>query len=54
MVAALEIYKETGDAIPVRELLRWGRWTEVGRPPPDSRPMPARNWWGALRNRLGI
>jgi hypothetical protein len=54
MAAALEIYRETGDTTPVRELLQWGRWTEVERPPSNHRPMPARDWWGALRNWLGF
>jgi filamentous hemagglutinin len=51
MVAALEILTETGDEMPLRELLRWGLWADVPMAPTDSRPMPSRRWWGALRNR---
>ncbi len=54
MVAALEIYRETKDATAVNELLRWGQWDEVSGPPPDSRPLPARDWLGAWRNWLGF
>jgi hypothetical protein len=54
MVAALEVYRKTGDATAVLELLRNGLWTDVAVPPSDSRPMPARRWWGAFRNWLGI
>jgi len=52
MVAALELYRETGDDRYVMELLLRGRWTLVGRPR-SSRPMPARAWWGRLRNWVG-
>jgi len=54
MVAALELYRETGDPSALRALMQWGLWDDVAEPPLDSRPMPARYWWGALRNWLGI
>lgn len=54
MVAALELFHETGDAAAVVDLLRWGRWTNVNRSPSDRRPLPSRNWWGAFRNWLGF
>jgi hypothetical protein len=54
MVAALEIYKETGDPFAILELLKWGLFPEVPNAPNDGRPMPSRNWWRALRNWLGI
>ena len=52
MAAALELFRQTGDDRFVRELLRWGRWS-IGLRPSMSRPMPARSWWGRLRNRIG-
>ena len=52
MVAALELYAELGDPIIAQELLRWGRWARK-QAPSSSRPMPARDWWGKLRNWLG-
>ena len=54
MAAALELYQETGDSAPVRELLHRGRWTARDCAPAFSRPLPSRHWWGALRNRLGL
>jgi filamentous hemagglutinin len=54
MAAALELFHETGDTAPVWELLRWGRWTELDKPPSDRRPLPARPWWGAFRNWIGF
>jgi hypothetical protein len=54
MAAAMEIYRETRNPTPVLELLRWGRWDSVAHPPLDSRPLPARHWWGALRNWLNL
>ncbi|MBY0523728.1 MAG: hypothetical protein K2R98_10035 [Gemmataceae bacterium] len=54
MVAALELYAETGEPDFVFTLLEWGFWDDVVRVPINSRPMPARNWWGALRNRWGF
>ncbi len=54
IVAALEIYRETGDLTPVLEPLRHGEWADRPRPPSDARPLPFRNWWGRLRNRIGI
>ena len=53
MVAALEIYEETGDMMPVRQLLAWGKWDDVPHPHPESRPIPSRHWWGAIRNWIG-
>jgi hypothetical protein len=54
MVAALELFQETGDDTAVRALLKWGRWSLVAEPPSDSRPFPSRSKWGAFRNWLGI
>jgi len=54
MAAALEIYQETSDDCPTRELLRCGRWDLRGRGPAGSRPLPSRRWWGAFRNWLGL
>jgi hypothetical protein len=53
MVAALELFQETGDPAAVLELIHWGRWAEWERPPNDARPMPSRHWWAAFRNWLG-
>jgi hypothetical protein len=53
MVAALEIYRETGDITPVFQLLAWGVWQNQRRRPHDSRPMPSRSWWGKFRNWIG-
>jgi hypothetical protein len=53
MAAALEILAETGNDFPARELFRWGRWDPSNEAPIDRRPLPARNWWGWFRNRLG-
>lgn len=52
MAAAVEIYQETGDATVVQELLRCGEFPEVNYCPKDGCPLPARDWWGALRNRF--
>jgi filamentous hemagglutinin len=54
MAAAQEVYRETGDATAVLELLKWGEWTKTERPPSGSRPLPARAWWGKFRNWLGF
>lgn len=54
MASALEIYDETGDPRPIRELLRHGRWDLRDRGPLFSRPMPSRRWWGAFRNWIGL
>ena len=54
IVAALEIYRETGDDGPVRELIRRGRWDLRERGPAFSRPLPLRGWWNCLRNWLGL
>jgi DNA-directed RNA polymerase beta' subunit len=42
MVAAMEIYKETGNASYVKKLLSNGKWTEIKKPPIDARPLPKR------------
>jgi hypothetical protein len=54
IVAALEILQETGNPDAILQLLQWGLWTEVDRPPTDYRPLPARDWWGSFRNWIGI
>jgi hypothetical protein len=54
LVAAIEIYFETGNTAYVTEILRLGRWTEVEAAPTISRPLPSRRWWGRLRNWLGM
>ncbi len=54
MAAALEIERETGDSTAVTTLLVLGHWEYQDRPPQESRPMPARNWWGWFRNRFNI
>jgi len=53
IVAALEIYEESGHVTPLLQLLAWGKWDEKPDPHPDSRPMPSRHWWGAFRNWIG-
>ncbi len=53
MVAALELFHESGDATAVWELLCWGQWTELDKPPSDRRPLPSRHWWGAFRHWIG-
>jgi hypothetical protein len=50
IVAALEIYAETGNMTPLLNLLAWGKWANRPIGPPESRPMPSRHWWGAFRN----
>lgn len=42
MAAALELYKETGDATFVNSLLKNGVWTKTNTVPADARPMPKR------------
>ena len=54
MVAAFELYWETGDSSYVRNLISNGDFHEQENPPIESRPLPARHWWGAFRNWLGI
>src|SRR5437588_191570 len=54
MAAALELFRETGNAEFVLSLLRWGRWTETRSAPIGHRPMPTRGWWGRLRNWIGL
>ncbi len=54
MAAAVEIFRERGDASYVRELLRWGLWDKVEEAPIDSRPLPGRFWRAAFRNWLGF
>jgi hypothetical protein len=53
MVAALELFRETGDDNAVQALIAWGRWSFVDNPPIDSRPFPSRSMWGAFRNWFG-
>ena len=54
MAAALEFFRETGDDKAVLAMLFWGRWSPVATPPLDSRPLPSRSTWGAIRNWLGF
>lgn len=54
VVAALELYRETQDATAILQLLYHGKWDPVMHPPNDRRPLPFRDWWGKLRNRLGF
>ena len=54
VVAALEIYAETGDMLHLLQLLAWGKWDDKPVGPWESRPMPSRHWWGALRNWIGF
>jgi filamentous hemagglutinin len=54
MAAALEVEDETGDSTAVLTLLLLGTWKYDERPPRESRPMPARDWWGWLRNKFRI
>ena len=54
MVAAMEIYRETGDSHFVLELVRWGRWNDTERAPIDGCALPSRSWWGAFWNWLGF
>ena len=54
VVAAMEIYRQKRDASFILELIRLGKWDNVDHPPNDSRPLPARNWWGSLRNKLNV
>lgn len=42
MAAAMEIYKKTGDTSYVNKLLLNGKWTEIRKPPVDSKPLPKR------------
>jgi filamentous hemagglutinin len=53
MVAAMEMYKESGDPTFLLELLRRGDWDNVPFTPVDGRPLPARDWWGAFRHWFG-
>jgi filamentous hemagglutinin len=54
MAAAIEIYKKTGDASYIKELIKNGSWTKTESAPNNSRPMPSRSAWGRFRNWLGI
>ena len=54
MVAAFELYWETGDSSFVRNLITCGRWDDSENAPNDSCSLPARTWWRAIRNWLGI
>ena len=53
-VAALELFRETGNPEFVLALLQWGRWAEAVSAPIGQRPMPARDRWARLRNWLGF
>jgi hypothetical protein len=53
MVAALELYWETGDSSFVRNLITSGRWDDSAAPI-DSCSLPARTWWRRIRNWFGI
>lgn len=46
MVAALEIYHETGEMMPLLQLLAWGKWT-------DRPQRPSRKSSYALATRVG-
>ena len=54
MAAALELFQESGDDMPVRALLLWGRWSPAVKRPIDSRPFPSRSRWRGFRNWLGF
>ena len=54
MVAAQEIYKETGDAKYINKLIENGSWTRTNSPPTDARAMPSRSFFSNLRNKLGF
>jgi hypothetical protein len=54
MVAAFELYWETGDSSFVRNLIINGRWDEVENAPIDSCSLPARSWWRTIRSWLDI
>ncbi|MFB0773613.1 Rhs family protein, partial [Proteus cibi] len=54
MVAAQEIYKETGDAKYINKLIENGTWTRTNSPPTDARAMPSRSFFSNLRNKLGF
>ncbi|MEE9928624.1 hypothetical protein [Microvirgula aerodenitrificans] len=42
MVAAQEIYKDTGDVSYIKKLIENGVWTKVGKSISGSKPMPVR------------
>ncbi len=54
IVAGMELFRETRDSSFVTNLIAHGKWDEQENPPRDSRPLPARHWWGAFRNWLGM
>ncbi len=54
MVAAMEIYRESGEPYFVLELVRWGRWNDTRHAPNDACPLPFRSCWGAFWNWLGF
>jgi hypothetical protein len=54
MLAALEIFSETGNNHAVEMMMQWGLWAHVEHPPIDSRPFPARGLWGKFRNWIGF
>jgi hypothetical protein len=54
MVAAMEIYKKTGDPSIVLSLLHFGKWDNTVSIPNDSQRLPTRSWWAAFRAWMGI
>ena len=54
MVAAFELYWETGDSSYVRNLITFGLWAERPHAPIDSCFLPARSRWRTFLNWLGI
>lgn len=54
MIAALEIYKETGDPTFVNKLIENGRWDPINTAPSNSVPMPSRYFWGRMKNKLAF
>ena len=53
MAAAMELYYETGDSLPVRELLHRGAGSD-GPVARCSADLCRLGWWGAFRNWLGL
>ena len=51
VVAALEIFRETGDRTCVDRLLECGNWEEP--PPTKNRRLPTRSFWSSLLIRIG-
>ena len=52
IVAALEIYKESGDRSYLDRLLECGLWQDS--PPPKSRRLPTRSLWSRFLFRIGL